>query len=70
MTRTACLRRIMEETVDGEYQTYKSKDGAYVREKFFGKHPETAAMVANMSDDEIWRSESRRPRSGKSLRGL
>ena len=48
------LRRIMEETVDGEYQTYKSKDGAYVREKFFGKHPETAAMVANMSDNEIW----------------
>jgi pyruvate dehydrogenase E1 component len=49
------LRQIMEETVDGEYQTYKSKDGAYVRKEFFGKHPETAAMVANMSDDEIWR---------------
>jgi pyruvate dehydrogenase E1 component len=48
------LRRIMEETVDGEYQTYKSKDGAHVREKFFGKHPDTAAMVANMSDDQIW----------------
>ena len=49
------LRRIMEETVDGEYQNYKSKDGAYVRKEFFGKHPDTAAMVANMSDDEIWR---------------
>jgi pyruvate dehydrogenase E1 component len=49
------LRRIMEETVDGEYQNYKSKDGAYVRDKFFGKHPETAAMVANMSDEDIWR---------------
>jgi pyruvate dehydrogenase E1 component len=48
------LRKIMEETVDGEYQTIKSKDGAYVREEFFGKHPEAAAMVANMSDDEIW----------------
>jgi pyruvate dehydrogenase E1 component len=48
------LRRIMEETVDGEYQTYKSKDGAFVREKFFGKHPDTAALVANMSDEEIW----------------
>ena len=48
------LRQIMEETVDGEYQTIKSKDGAYVRREFFGKHPETAAMVANMSDDEIW----------------
>jgi len=48
------LQRVMTETVDGEYQNYKSKDGAYVRNEFFGKHPETAAMVANMSDDEIW----------------
>ena len=48
------LQRVMEETVDGEFQNFKSKDGAYVREKFFGKHPETAAMVANMSDEEIW----------------
>jgi pyruvate dehydrogenase E1 component len=48
------LKRIMEETVDGEFQTYKSKDGAFVREKFFGKHPETEALVANMSDDQIW----------------
>ena len=48
------LRKIMEETVDGEYQTIKSKDGAYVRREFFGKHPDAAAMVANMSDDEIW----------------
>ncbi len=49
------LRRIMEETVDGEFQNYKSKDGAYVRKEFFGKHPDTAAMVANMSDNDIWR---------------
>ena len=49
------LRQVMEETVDGEYQKIKSKDGKYVRDTFFGKHPETAAMVANMSDDEIWR---------------
>jgi len=49
------LRRIMEESVDGEYQNYKSKGGDYVREHFFGKYPETKAMVANMSDDEIWR---------------
>ena len=48
------LQRVMTETVDGEYQNYKSKDGAYVRNEFFGKHPETAAMVANMSDEEIW----------------
>jgi pyruvate dehydrogenase E1 component len=49
------LRRVMEECVDGEYQNFKSKGGAYVRENFFGKYPETAAMVANMSDDDIWR---------------
>jgi len=49
------LRQVMEETVDGEYQTIKSRDGAYVRDSFFGKYPETAEMVANMSDNEIWR---------------
>jgi pyruvate dehydrogenase E1 component len=52
--RTGALRRIMEETVDGEYQDYKSKNGAYVREHFFGKTPETKALVADMSDDQIW----------------
>ena len=45
----------MGEVVDGEYQSYKAKDGAYVREHFFGKYPETAALVADMSDDEIFR---------------
>jgi pyruvate dehydrogenase E1 component len=49
------LRRLMEATVDGEYQNFKAKGGAYTREHFFGKHPETAAMVANMSDEDIWR---------------
>ncbi len=49
------LRQIMEETVDGEYQKIKSMDGKYVRDTFFGKHPETAELVANMSDEEIWR---------------
>ncbi|HEX8663900.1 MAG TPA: pyruvate dehydrogenase (acetyl-transferring), homodimeric type [Beijerinckiaceae bacterium] len=48
------LLKVMEETVDGEYQDYKSKNGAYVREHFFGKHPDLKAMVADMSDDEIW----------------
>ncbi len=52
---TGLLRRVMEECVDGEYQNFKSKGGDYVREHFFGKYPETAAMVANMSDEEIWR---------------
>ncbi|RLA27336.1 MAG: pyruvate dehydrogenase (acetyl-transferring), homodimeric type, partial [Gammaproteobacteria bacterium] len=53
--RKGLLRRVMEECVDGEYQNFKSKGGDYVRENFFGKYPETAAMVADMSDDEIWR---------------
>ncbi len=48
------LLKRMEECVDGEYQDYKSKDGAYVREHFFGKYPQLAAMVADMTDDEIW----------------
>jgi pyruvate dehydrogenase E1 component len=49
------LRKRMEECVDGEYQDFKSKDGAYVRDKFFGKYPETAAMVADWTDDRIWK---------------
>src|ERR1700726_763065 len=48
------LLKRMEEAVDGEYQDFKSKNGAYVREKFFGKYPELAEMVAGMTDDEIW----------------
>ncbi|SDI42968.1 pyruvate dehydrogenase E1 component [Ferrimonas sediminum] len=49
------LLQLMEETVDGEYQNCKAKGGAYTREHFFGKYPETAEMVANMSDSDIWR---------------
>ncbi|HEY1522598.1 MAG TPA: pyruvate dehydrogenase (acetyl-transferring), homodimeric type [Solirubrobacteraceae bacterium] len=45
---------VMEDSVDGEYQTYKSRDGAYVRERFFGKDPVLLERVAHMSDDEIW----------------
>ncbi len=48
------LRKRMAECVDGDYQTFKSKDGAYVREHFFNT-PELKAMVANWSDDDIWR---------------
>jgi pyruvate dehydrogenase E1 component len=51
---TGILRKRMEECVDGEYQDYKSKNGAYVREHFFGKYPELKAMVTHMSDDDIW----------------
>lgn len=49
------LQQRMMECVDGEYQTFKSRDGAYVRKHFFGKYPELLEMVANMSDDDIWR---------------
>jgi pyruvate dehydrogenase E1 component len=52
---TGLLRRRMEEVVDGEYQAYLTSDGAFIREHFFGKYPEVAEMVADMSDEEIWR---------------
>lgn len=48
------LRQLMDETVDGDYQTFKSKDGAYIREHFFGKYPETAALVEDWTDEQIW----------------
>ncbi|MEJ8569742.1 pyruvate dehydrogenase (acetyl-transferring), homodimeric type [Elongatibacter sediminis] len=49
------LRQRMEEAVDGEYQNYKAKGGAYTREHFFGKYPELREMVAHMSNEDIWR---------------
>ena len=49
------LHRLMDETVDGEYQACKAKGGAYTREHFFGKYPELKEMVAEMSDDDILR---------------
>ena len=49
------LVKLMNETVDGEYQAFKARDGLYVREKFFGKFPETFQMVSAMSDKDIWR---------------
>lgn len=51
---TGKLLQLMNETVDGDYQTYKAKDGAYVRQHFFGRYPETAALVADMTDEEIF----------------
>jgi pyruvate dehydrogenase E1 component len=51
---TGILLKRMEEVVDGEYQDFKSKNGAYVRQHFFGKYPELAAMVAGWTDEEIW----------------
>jgi pyruvate dehydrogenase E1 component len=55
MDKNGLLQQRMMEAVDGDYQNYKSKDGAYVREHFFGKYPELKAMVAKMSDEDIWR---------------
>ena len=49
------LQRVMEETVDGEYQAYKANDGAFVRKNFFGKDPRLLEMVSRMTDDDIWR---------------
>ena len=52
---TGKLLQLMNETVDGEYQNFKAKGGAYTREHFFGKYPELKEMVSNMSDEDIWR---------------
>ncbi len=49
------LKSRMMEAVDGEYQNYKARDGAYVRKEFFGKYPELEKMVSSMSDEDIWR---------------
>jgi pyruvate dehydrogenase E1 component len=48
------LVALMNECVDGDYQTFKSRNGKYVREEFFGRYPETKALVADMTDDEVW----------------
>lgn len=49
------LQKRMDEAIDGEYQNYKANGGAYTREHFFGKYPETAEMVKDLSDEDIWR---------------
>jgi pyruvate dehydrogenase E1 component len=53
--KTGLLQRRMTEIVDGEYQTYVTKDGAYVRQHFFGKYPELLELVSHLSDDEVFR---------------
>ncbi len=53
--KSGLLLKRMEEVVDGEYQAYKSKDGAYVRQHFFGKYPELLELVSDMTDEDIWR---------------
>jgi len=49
------LQRVMMETIDGEYQNYKSKDGAFLRKNFFGKHPKLLDLVREISDDDLWK---------------
>lgn len=49
------LRKVMMDTLDGDYQAFKANDGAFVRKNFFGRHPKLLEMVAKMSDDDIWR---------------
>ena len=52
--KSGLLLMRMEECVDGEYQDFKSKSGAYIRDHFFGKYDELKELVADMSDDAIW----------------
>jgi pyruvate dehydrogenase E1 component len=52
--KSGLLLKRMEEVVDGEYQSFRAKDGAFLREKFFGKYPELRELVADMTDDELW----------------
>ena len=56
--KTGKLRQVMMETVDGDYQTYRAMDGAYIRKHFFGKYPETLKLVEHLSDDDIWELRS------------
>ncbi|SFE29191.1 pyruvate dehydrogenase (acetyl-transferring), homodimeric type [Paracidovorax konjaci] len=52
--KDGALRKIMMECNDGDYQSFKANDGAYVRKNFFGRDPRTLKMVEHMSDDEVW----------------
>ncbi len=53
--KEGALKKVMQDTVDGEYQNFKANDGAFVRKHFFGKDPRLLEMVSRMTDDDIWR---------------
>ena len=53
--KNGALKKRMQEALDGDYQTYRANSGAYIREHFFGVDPQLRAMVADMTDDDIWR---------------
>lgn len=48
------LKQLMMETLDGDYQTFRAMDGAYIRKHFFGKYPETLKLVEHLTDEDIW----------------
>ncbi len=52
--KDGALRKVMMQTLDGDYQSFKANDGAYVRQHFFGRDPKALELVAKLSDDEIW----------------
>ncbi len=52
--KDGALRKIMMDTLDGDYQAFKANDGAFVRKNFFGRDPRTLEMVAKMSDEDVW----------------
>ena len=62
---TGLLLKRMDECVDGEYQAFKAKGGAYIRKEFFGKYPELLELVSDMTDEQIWHAAPRRPRSAR-----
>ena len=52
--KDGALRKLMMDVLDGDYQSFKANDGAYVRKHFFGRDPKVLEMVSKMSDDDIW----------------
>ena len=68
--RDGALVNLMNTTADGDFQTYRANDGAYIREHFFGRDPRTKQMVADMTDEEIWRLRRGGHDYQQGLRGL
>ena len=64
------LVNLMNRTPDGDYQTYKAENGAFIREHFFGRDPRTRKMVESWTDEEIWSLSPRRSRLPQDVRRL
>jgi pyruvate dehydrogenase E1 component len=69
-TPDGLLVKRMGECVDGEFQKYSTEDGAYIRQHFFGKYPETLKLVEHLSDEQLTKAAPGRPRPGEGLRRL